>query len=63
MSGTKLGGLHARDTNLARYGKDYYRRMGKIGGKAKGTGFNSSEEASRAGKLGAQKRWGKYAKS
>ena len=37
MSGTKEGGLKAKATNMARYGKDYYREMGRKGGKVCGT--------------------------
>lgn len=32
MSGTKTGAQKARDTNLAKYGKDFYVKMGRLGG-------------------------------
>ena len=32
MSGTKAGGLKARETNKSKYGDDYYARQGKKGG-------------------------------
>lgn len=32
MSGTRAGGLQARDTNKQKYGKDFYSRIGAIGG-------------------------------
>lgn len=32
MSGTKEGGKHASETNYKKYGKDYYKRIGTIGG-------------------------------
>ena len=38
MSGTRLGGLKARQTNYERYGEDFYSRIGKIGGKNGHTG-------------------------
>ena len=44
MSGTRAGGLKARATNLQRHGKDYYARIGKIGGTNGHTGgFNSDK--------------------
>ena len=33
MAGTRSGGLHARDTNIKKYGEDFYKRIGAIGGK------------------------------
>ena len=38
MSGTKVGGLKARSTNLARHGDDFYHRIGKKGGQNGHTG-------------------------
>lgn len=38
MSGTKTGGALAAQTNKARYGADFYRTIGKKGGKAGRTG-------------------------
>lgn len=38
MAGNKIGGSKARDTNKERYGKDYYGRIGALGGKASNTG-------------------------
>ena len=32
MSGTREGGLKARETNLRVYGPDFYRRIGRKGG-------------------------------
>lgn len=37
MSGTLAGGKKAAKANIERYGKDYYSRLGKKGGKAKHT--------------------------
>ena len=33
MSGTRSGGLKAREANLKRHGKDFYKRIGAIGGR------------------------------
>lgn len=38
MSGTKLGGLKAAETNRKKYGEDFYHHIGEIGGKAGHTG-------------------------
>lgn len=49
MSGTKTGGKAAAKTNKTRYGKDFYARIGAVGGK-KGTtgGFAANRELARA---------------
>lgn len=57
MPGNKVGGLKARDTNKARYGEDFYKKIGSVGGK-KGTtgGFWADRElARRAGAIGGRK--------
>lgn len=46
MPGTKEGGLKAAKTNRAKWGSDFYRKLGKIGGskrtpKTKNKGFAS----------------------
>lgn len=38
MSGTKAGGQKARNTNYERHGKDFYKRIGQIGGRNGHTG-------------------------
>lgn len=38
MAGTKAGGLKAAATNKAKYGKDFYARIGAIGGRNGNTG-------------------------
>lgn len=59
MSGTKLGGLKTRETNLKKYGSDYYKRIGAIGGrKVTNTpkGFAANPELARlAGAKGGRK--------
>ena len=37
MPGTPAGGKKTRETNLKKYGKDYYSRIGKMGGSAEHT--------------------------
>jgi hypothetical protein len=34
MSGNKAGGQKTKATNLKKYGKDFYKRIGELGGKA-----------------------------
>ena len=36
MAGTKEGGLHTKETVLAKYGEDYYKKMGSKGGSVTG---------------------------
>ena len=36
MSGTKAGGAKAAASNKAKYGEDYYQKMGAVGGSIKG---------------------------
>lgn len=38
MAQSKLGGLKAAKTNKRKYGRNYYRRIGKLGGKKGTTG-------------------------
>lgn len=54
MSGTRQGGLNARDKITKHYGKDFYRNIGRAGGKvSRGGGFaNDHEFASKWGKIG-----------
>ena len=32
MPGNKIGGMKARDANYKRFGKDFYRKIGHLGG-------------------------------
>ena len=54
MAGTKVGGIKCAKTNKSRHGKDFYKRIGSLGGKAGHTGgFASNRElASIAGRKG-----------
>jgi hypothetical protein len=43
LSGTAIGGVNAAKTNKERYGTDFYKRIGSLGGaKSKTGGFGSS---------------------
>ena len=56
MSGTQIGGARAAKTNKLRHGKDFFKRIGSIGGKAvtkKPKGFAADPERAReAGRKG-----------
>lgn len=54
MSGTKEGGLKARETNKRRHGEDYYKNIGSRGGKKSRTGgfYGDHERAVREGRKG-----------
>lgn len=57
MAGTKQGGQQASRTNKAKYGDDFYAKIGALGGK-KGTtgGFYANRELAReAGRIGGLK--------
>ena len=59
MAGTKTGGEKAAEENKRRYGRDFYARIGSMGGSKTGTrpkGFAANPElASRAGTIGGRK--------
>lgn len=57
MSGTKVGGSKARETNRAKYGSDYYAQIGRIGGHNGHTGGFAANTylAKEAGRLGGLK--------
>ncbi len=54
MSGTKLGGMKAAETNKAKHGADFYQRIGRRGGQSGVTGgfYNNPKLAKMAGKKG-----------
>lgn len=55
----QLGGIQAADTVKKKYGKDWYTKIGKDGGKiSKGGGFAYGDLAKKASKA----RWDKYYK-
>ena len=57
MSGTKEGGLKAYRTNIKKNGKDFYREIGRIGGRNGNTGgFAANHELARlAGAKGGKR--------
>lgn len=56
MPGTKAGGLKAAQTNKARYGKDFYAKLGRKGGQLGTTGgFGAGEEGRRRASLAGAK--------
>ena len=56
VAGTEVGGIQAAKTNKSRHGRDFYSRIGAIGGrKSRGGGFAANRElASRAGRKGGK---------
>ena len=57
MVGTKLGGKKAALTNIARHGFDFYKNIGRTGGKNGHTGgfYSNPELAKIAGRKGGLK--------
>lgn len=56
MAGTKAGGIKAAATNKAKYGEDFYRELGRKGGRNGHTGgFAANPELARiAGSIGGK---------
>jgi general stress protein YciG len=56
MAGTIKGGQRAAATNKAKYGKDFYARIGAMGGKVGRTGgfYANRELAREAGRRGGR---------
>lgn len=56
MAGNKSGGLAAAKLNKEKYGEDFYKRIGAIGGKKGTTGgfYGRSEAARLAGSKGGK---------
>jgi general stress protein YciG len=54
MPGTRLGGLKTAATNKQRYGMDFYKQIGHLGGKvSRGGGFAANHDlATEAGRKG-----------
>jgi len=57
MAGTKEGGKLAAETNMKKFGDDFYKRIGAKGGKNGHTGgfFANRELARSAGSVGGKK--------
>lgn len=56
MAGTKQGGRKAAATNKAKYGRDFYARIGSMGGKMGHTGgfYANRDLARKAGRVGGR---------
>ena len=56
MAGTRQGGAKAAATNKTKYGKDFYARIGAMGGKMGHTGgfYANRDLARKAGALGGR---------
>lgn len=56
MAGTRDGGRRAAITNITKYGKDFYARIGAMGGKMGHTGgfYANRELARKAGAKGGR---------
>lgn len=62
MAGTKAGGIKAKETNKQKYGDDFYKKIGAMGGKlGKTGGFYADRELARTAgaKGGSRSRKGK----
>lgn len=55
MPGTKPGGMKARDANYERYGQEFYKRIGSLGGKKSVGGGFASEKVGKDGLTGAER--------
>jgi len=55
MSGTKAGGVKARNTNYERHGKDFYATIGKKGGMNGRTGGFFSNKIGKDGLTGRER--------
>lgn len=55
MPGTKEGGAKAAATNRAKYGKDFYEKIGSKGGSASGTGGFASTVVGKDGLTGKER--------
>lgn len=55
MAGTKAGGLKAAATNKAKYGNDFYARMGRKGGHNGHTGGFNSDKVGKDGLTGRER--------
>lgn len=62
MSGTVSGGLRASRTNKIKYGDNFYKQIGRLGGLAKvpkGFSMMPKEKVSAAGRKGGKVSWAK----
>lgn len=55
MAGNKTGGTKAATTNMQRHGKDFYKRIGAIGGTKSGKGGFASNKVGADGLTGRER--------
>lgn len=55
MVGTIAGGCKARETNYKEHGKDFYKRIGSLGGKVSNTGGFASNKVGKDGLTGRER--------
>jgi hypothetical protein len=55
MAGTQQGGQRAYQTNVAKYGNDFYARIGALGGKLGKTGGFASGKVGKDGLTGRER--------
>lgn len=55
MAGTKDGGLRAAETNKRKYGRDFYVKLGAVGGKKGRTGGFASDVVGPDGLTGKER--------
>lgn len=55
MAGTVTGGRLAAEANKERYGEDYYKRIGKLGGQKSRIGGFNTEKVGRDGLTGKER--------
>lgn len=55
MSGTKLGGIRAAETNKKKYGREFYANIGRKGGRNGHTGGFASETPGKDGLTGPER--------
>ena len=55
MTGNKIGGLKAKQTNYERHGKDFYAKIGQMGGRRSCNGGFASDKVGPDGLTGRQR--------
>lgn len=55
MAGTKAGGQKAKNTTYKKFGKDFYKRIGGLGGAVSSTGGFASIKVGQDGLTGPEK--------
>lgn len=55
MAGTREGGLKTANTNIEKYGKDFYHKLGRIGGASGHTGGFADPNPGKDGMTGQER--------